>query len=611
MKHLLFLFKSRFLYSSPWLLTAAAGLLIIIVVTFAFHNLRLEKRLMTNAMVQKGATLMRAAHSGARASYIADIRRSYWESESWQSHVQRVLTHLSEDPGITEMFLVDKDSVAVAHSDPDKVGKKIHISGIPSSMEPTQPAKVFFGIIDNSTEGRFFQAVQAFQPFAQRNGHGFMRRNNSGGMLFMERQWKKMLFPKQLPKAQDSDEVYTLVVRLEMTEYDHTLGRLRVQIFILSLAMLLVGLAGWFSLSMVQGYRVSQKTLNEIQAFTSLLIKSLPVGIVATDANGNIANWNQSVERFTGISQSQTIGRKPKNVLPAQLAAFFSDVSGSAANSSFEKEVQLDFAGQKYVFLCRLVQIIDKNQTVIGKVLLLSDISQVKHLEEKMKESERLAAIGKMAGGVAHEVRNPLSSIKGLGLLLKNKFARGSKEWDTAELLIQETERMNRTITEMLSFTRPVSLHIQPFDLKPLLEKEIELLQPETEDKNIAVKLETAEQTLPVMGDPDRITQVVINLLLNSIQAMPDGGKLKLVACQVKGEKNGEQMVELKISDTGTGMDGAVLNQVFYPYFTTKKNGTGIGLALSQKIIADHGGHIGIESELHKGTVVTVQLPAA
>ncbi|PIE60293.1 MAG: hypothetical protein CSA31_02800 [Desulfobulbus propionicus] len=153
-------------------------------------------------------------------------------------------------------------------------------------------------------------------------------------------------------------------------------------------------------------------------------------------------------------------------------------------------------------------------------------------------------------------------------------------------------------------------MQLQPFDLKPLLEKELELLQPEIEDHNIAVTLRTSATSLPVMGDQDRITQVVMNLLLNSIQAMPDGGKLQLAAHQGGDEEKGNTMVELTITDTGVGMKAEVVEQVFYPYFTTKKNGTGIGLALSQKIIVDHGGHIGIESEPNKGTVVTVQLPA-
>ncbi len=223
-----------------------------------------------------------------------------------------------------------------------------------------------------------------------------------------------------------------------------------------------------------------------------------------------------------------------------------------------------------------------------------------------MRESEKLAAIGKMAGGVAHEVRNPLSSIKGLALLLKNKFVAGSKERDTAQLLIQETERMNRTITEMLSFSRPTSLCLQPVDVPRLLEKEIELIQAETLENNIEVSLATKEDLKQIKGDKDRLTQLLMNILLNSIQAMPEGG---VITIEAENSGSGD-FVQLTISDTGIGMAESVLSQVFYPYFTTKQQGTGIGLAISQKIILDHNGSIAIASQPGKGTVVTMQLPS-
>jgi two-component system sensor histidine kinase HydH len=408
------------------------------------------------------------------------------------------------------------------------------------------------------------------------------------------------------PGESDLNKPFFIVVGFDMTEYDHTLGRLRVQIFILSLAMLLVGLAGWFSLSVIQGYRVSQKTLNEIQAFTTLLITSLPVGIIATNQSGRIATWNLAIEKITGIKESDAVGKLPREILHEALAAFFSGKESNPSISTDEREIQITFAGDMYVLLCRLIQIFDREQKYVGAVLLLSDISKVKQLEQKMRESEKLAAIGKMAGGVAHEVRNPLSSIKGLALLLKNKFVAGSKERDTAQLLIQETERMNRTITEMLSFSRPTPLCLQPVDVPRLLEKEIELIQAETLENNIEVSLATKEDLKQIKGDKDRLTQLLMNILLNSIQAMPEGG---VITIEAENGGSGE-FVQLTISDTGIGMAESVLSQVFYPYFTTKQQGTGIGLAISQKIILDHNGSIAIASQPGKGTVVTMQLPS-
>lgn len=600
--------RSRFLYASPWLLTAAAGLLIIIIVTFAFHNLRLEKRLMTNAMMQKAATLIKAVQSGARASYLADVRNNFWESDPWHSHVQKVIDHLVEDTDIMEIALFDEQGSILAHSDQQRIGTKRSLdSEMFHSESEAEESKVYISILPQKEGGRVFVAEKRIRPILV----GGMRKpthHHERGMFFFDRKRQRPPAMGMFFERSKSSRPFFLLVGLDMHEYEQTLGRLRLQIVILSLAMLLVGLAGWFSLSMVQGYRVSQKTLNAIQAFTSLLITTLPVGIIATDKSGRIATWNQAVDNITGISDTEALGKKPHEILPPALAVFFDDAPRRhhpAADD--EQEVRLADRYPPLVLLCRLIQIYDNNKVCVGDVLLLSDISKVKRLEQKMRESERLAAIGRMAGGVAHEVRNPLSSIKGLGLLLKNSFLPGSKEHDTADLLIQETDRMNRTITEMLSFTRPSSLSLQPVDVRQLLEKEIELIRAESEDNAIAIELRVQEGLRHVHGDKDRLTQVLMNILLNSIQAMPDGGSLSLEAESVE---QGE-WVQIIIRDTGQGMDEAILAQVFYPYFTTKKKGTGIGLAISQKIILDHGGTITVASEAGQGTTVTLLLPAA
>lgn len=610
MNKVISLLRSRLLFASPWLLTAAAGLLIIIVVTFAFHNLRLEKRLMTNAMLQKGATLIKAVQSGARASYISDIRRNFWESDSWYSHVQKMIDHLVEDPDIREIALIDDKGRIIAHNDKKQIGNTLPTSPIiKSQLQRDDGSRLYYSIVTDKGKKRLFETTRRFKPFVPSHSRISMTMKHSGHRNFFMGKNRWDTGPPiidRTPGESDLNKPFFIVVGLDMTEYDHTLGRLRAQIFILSLAMLLVGLAGWFSLSVVQGYRVSQKTLNEIQAFTTLLITSLPVGIIATNKSGRIETWNQAIEKITGIKESNAVGKTPKEILHEELAAFFDENKPKSPLAPDEREIRIAFAGDMYVLLCRLIQIFDRNKTYMGEVLLLSDITKVKKLEQKMRESEKLAAIGKMAGGVAHEVRNPLSSIKGLALLLKNKFVAGSKERDTAQLLIQETERMNRTITEMLSFSRPISLKLQPVDVTTLLEKEVELIQAETLENNIEVLLTTSDDLKQIKGDKDRLTQLLMNVLLNSIQAMPDGG---LITIEAENSAS-DDFVQLTISDTGTGMDENVLSQVFYPYFTTKQQGTGIGLAISQKIILDHNGSISIASQQGKGTVVTIQLPS-
>lgn len=597
--------------SSPWLLAAAAGLLIVIVVTFAFHNLRLEERLMTNAMLQKAGTLMRVLHSGSRASYLNDLRKDFWNNEAWHVHVQRVIDHLTDDPELTFVAMVDATGKVIAHSDHVRIGsiEPLPAGRMKRSQDDGQP-QLAYSIEVTRDHGRVFETVSPFTPSFPSLAPLPLRpmRDGQRNPLFREPDSRRPLF-RLSPDGPPLGDRHFVILGLDMREFDRTLGRLRMQIFMLSVAMLLVGLGGWFSLSAVQGFRISQKTLQDIQAFTSLLIAKLPVGVIAVDGTGRITTWNRAVAQLTAINQNAAMGRRPDELLPEQLTPFFSMASSSSQENLAvpgERTVRLLLGNRRCELLCHSLAIADSEGQYMGKVLLISDVTEIKSLEQRMRENERLAAVGRMAGGVAHEVRNPLSSIKGLALLLKNKFPAGSQEQDTADLLIQETERMNRTITEMLSFTRPAPLRLGRIELATLLARSLELIKAEAEDNRIAVTLAVEPDLQPVRGDADRLQQVVMNILLNGMQAMEAGGTLKVMLAN-EAER---ESVELRISDSGGGIPPEILPQVFYPYFTTKQGGTGIGLAISQKIIADHGGTIELESEVGKGTTVVIHLPA-
>jgi len=600
--------------SSPWLLAAAAGLLLMIVVTFAFHNLRLEKRLMTNSMLQKAATLMRVLHSGARASYFNNLKKDLWSNEPWHAHIQRIIDHLVEDPEVSFIALVDAKGKVIAHSSHALIGSsESYLIADEGEDEAEDHPRLVYRIENVSDFGRVFTTIRQFPPafpvmVPMLNQPMYERRREFMGPAF--RNLGNRMPPLRIfPEGLSLSEQYYVAVGLDMKDFDRTLGRLRMQIFMLSLAMLLVGFGGWFSLLAVQGYRVSQKTLEDMQAFTALLIAKLPVGIIATDTTGRITTWNRALAQLTGLGQADAVGRRPREILPEQLAAFFSPeelTNDRQQESTTEYGVRLVVGGRRCELLCHPLTITDSKQLYMGKVLLISDVTEIKSLEQRMRENERLAAIGKMAGGVAHEVRNPLSSIKGLALLLKNKFAAGSKEQDTADLLVQETERMNRTITEMLSFTRPAALHLGRVDLAQLIRRNLELIKAEAAENGVTTFLDEQAELLPVLGDADRLQQVIMNVLLNSLQAMEQGGALSVtLANGVDG-----QSVEARIRDTGAGIAPDLMAQVFFPYFTTKRKGTGIGLAISQKIIAEHGGAIELESEPGMGTTVTIQLPA-
>jgi two-component system sensor histidine kinase HydH len=599
--------RSHFFFVSPWLLAAATGLLVLIVVTFTLSNVQREKKLMIDAMLQKGATLIRVIGSGARAAYLADLRRGILNTGSWDDYVQRVITHLAGDPDVRFLMVVDADNRIIAHSQKSRVGGVAKNLPDLAALTPEERQQhIIHRSVTMEGYGKVFLVARPFLPFRpvmpslHRKGGG-----RPGSHLLPDSPMNLESFYRFHRELPGRNQLYTAVVGLDTSGYDRSLKQLRFQALMLSLTMLLVGLGGWLSLSAVQGYRVSQKALSDIQAFTGLLVSRLPVGIVAVNAQGKISTWNQAAREMTGISARQALGSMVDRILPPELAAFFTHPAANNGSGEEGREIHVRVGERRLTLHCRLIELLDQDGGYRGQVLLLSDLTRLKDLEAEMRENERLAAVGRMAAGVAHEVRNPLSSIKGLALLLKNKFKGGSREFETTGLLIQEVERMNRTISELLSFARPASLDLQPVDLCELLGDALQLVSADTASERISINLHCAENLPLVIGDRDRLSQVFINVLLNGVQAMEQGGRLDITAEPDPAREH----VVLRFSDSGTGIDPDQLAQVFFPYFTTKPGGTGIGLAISQKIIVDHGGTIRLESESGRGTTVIIELP--
>jgi two-component system sensor histidine kinase HydH len=663
-----FLARPQLSYVSPWLLAAATALLVLIVVTFTLSNIQREKYLMTETLLEKADTLMRIVHSGARSSYFADLKRGLWNAEPWNEYAQRVVDHVSEDPAIKFLAIVSASGKVVVHNDRTQIGKN---ANLPLPVIPEEYLKKGTPIISHNiieeegTSGRVFAAIRLFYPYFSlsktipSNMRDMILKMHPPEVMTPPQQQKQAppspagpapkneagppLGQQPIPETENAlpggavpdlpsksgptpfiptepaltigegtalHNNYYILVGLDMSGFDHSLRQQKLQAFFLSLAMLLVGIGGWLSLAAVQGLRVSQKTLNDMKAFTGLLVARLPVGIIATDKGGRITTLNTAATEMTGILGENATGKRPENILPQEFADFFTaeqpDSSGSGNGQGREKEIAVTLDGKKENLLCHINTVHEEmSDEYKGHVLLISNLTELKHLEKEMRENERLAAVGRMAAGVAHEVRNPLSSIKGLALLLRGKFAQDSRENETAGLLIQEVERMNRTVSELLSFARPASLHLQKVSLGDLLNDNLRLIFSDAESSGISTSLDVAENLKFVLADKDRLNQVFINVLLNAIQSMEIDGRLSVRAAN---SDRGETVV-VTIQDTGCGIAQENMTQLFYPYFTTKQGGTGIGLAISQKIVSDHKGSIKIDSTPNKGTTVTVELP--
>ncbi len=237
---------------------------------------------------------------------------------------------------------------------------------------------------------------------------------------------------------------------------------------------------------------------------------------------------------------------------------------------------------------------------------------QVRELEEEMRRKEKMAAIGNLAAGVAHEIRNPLSSIKGYATYFGQRFPEDSEDRKAAHVMVREVERLNRVITDLIGLSRPTDVRAIPTDICLVLEHTTQLLRQDAEKNKISLHLRKPKKHLPlVLLDSDRFGQALLNVCLNAMEAMPQGGEI-VITLYTKNKR----FVCIEVRDNGLGIEEKNLSHIFDPYFTTKGQGTGLGLATVHKIIEAHDGEISVESKhhtqhKHSGTTFNILIPVA
>ena len=604
--------KTRLMFVSPWLLAAAIGLLSLIIVIFAANNIKRERGMLTEGLFRKGEAIVRFVEAGMRASMMTGMMGSMMgvntPENTGAAQTQRLIEQVSESPDIHYIAVIDVSGKVMVHSDPDKVGTTIQRDF--NILMKADPGSTFHIIRLPETRYKVFEVLGPFEPFRGR-----------GGLQRWREQFKQQypLKPEQQSQGDappDSWHLSTLgseshpqfiLVGLDMTELENTVRRYRYQMIFMSITLLLIGLGGWISLMAAQSYRISQEALNRVQAFTGLLISRLPVGIIATDQNGKIITFNSKAAAMTGKSVESVINGNPADVLSSEVARFFALQDNS--DEITDRDVILTGTDNiQYSLHLSSLPVYNQYSIFMGRVLLMYDLSELKRLEKEVQRHDRLVALGKMAAGVAHEVRNPLSSIKGFATLLGSKFKEGSREHEASDLLVQEAERLNRSITELLNYARPTALRKDPVNLGEMVDLSLKLISSDAQALGVNISLDIEPDLPAISVDRDRINQVLLNLYLNGLQAMEDSTAKKELSVSVRLNKE-ENALVIEVRDTGCGIPQDDLDKVLDPYFTTKPEGTGLGLALAYKIIDEHNGSIQFDSIQGKGTSVSITLP--
>jgi two-component system sensor histidine kinase HydH len=603
--------KTRLMFVSPWLLAAAIGLLSLIIVIFAANNIKRERGMLTTGLFRKGEAIIRFVEAGMRASMMTGMVSGMMGMDipgaGGAAQTQRLIEQASESPDIYYIAVIDVSGKVLVHSDPGKIGTNIlRDINILNQADPNGT----FHIVSIQTRYKAFEVLAPFAPFRGR-----------GGLQKWREQFRQQypLQPGQLPQEDappDSFHLSTLgsdkhpqfiLVGLDMTELENTVRRYRYQMIFMSLTLLLIGLGGWISLMAAQSYSISQETLSRVKAFAGLLISRLPVGIIATDQDGRIRTFNSAAAAMTGRNADDVRNGKPEILLPSEIARFF--VFKNQRDEITDRNVVLTGANNvQYSLHLSSLPVYNQYSVFMGRVLLMYDLSELKRLEKEVQRHDRLVALGKMAAGVAHEVRNPLSSIKGFATLLGSKFKDGSQEHEAADLLVEEAERLNRSITELLNYARPTALRKEPVNLGDIVDSSLKLISSDAQALEVKTLLDIEPDLPLISADKDKINQVLLNLYLNGLQAMEHSTFKKELKVSVHRDANTGMLV-IEVQDTGNGIPQENLDKVLDPYYTTKPEGTGLGLALVYKIIDEHKGTIQFSSEEGDGTTVSVSLP--
>ena len=350
------------------------------------------------------------------------------------------------------------------------------------------------------------------------------------------------------------------------------------------------------------------QSLANLRALHERIVASIRSGLVTTDLEGRIFTFNAAAEEITGYRE-ETIRGQDASILFGEMKDHIGDtlraLEGGERSPRYETNC-LTSEGMRLRLGYSLSPLSSEAGETTGVVISFQDLTHVRSLEETSRRQDRLAAIGRMAASIAHEIRNPLAAMRGSIQMLRSEMDSDPSQTELMEIILRESDRLNRIITDFLNYARPRSLAPARVDVGDLLHQTFALMRhsPEIAENQTIIE-ELPSDPLFAEADEGQLKQVFWNLARNALQAMPDGGTLSATL-----EPNSDNRLRIAFTDTGRGMSPDQVEHLFEPFSSTT-GGTGLGLSIVYQIIRDHGGTINVRSRVGQGTTITVELPVA
>jgi PAS domain S-box-containing protein len=386
---------------------------------------------------------------------------------------------------------------------------------------------------------------------------------------------------------------------------------------------LLVTLSGYVGIAVENArlYRSLQRKVEEyerLKEFSENIVESINVGILAADLDDRVESWNTQIERLTGITRENALGRPLSDLFPADLYDKFTEVRGQTGVHNIYKFVlKPNLNGvqngngtrgsRETVLNLAIAPLIAKDYRQIGRLIIFDDITDRSELESRLVQADKLSSIGLLAAGVAHEVNTPLAVISTYAQMLAKQVSGDDQKSKLLEKIAKQTFRASEIVNSLLNFSRTSSTEFVDIELNRIIRETLSLIEHQLQKAGVN-PIVSLDETLPrIKGNAGKLQQVMLNLCLNARDAMPDGGTLAIRTWAA------DNAVRIEVADTGTGIAPDNLARIYDPFFTTKapKKGTGLGLSVTYGIVREHGGNIEAESEIGRGTRFTIELPLA
>jgi two-component system sensor histidine kinase HydH len=564
---------------SPWIIIGAVVILVPIFIFMTQQSLNRQRAYTTKLLVEKSAALIRSFEAGARTGI--GLKWGHFQ-------LQKLLMETAQQPDIDYLIVTDTHGTILADSDPSLIGEKY---GTDLDLRSVSRSKQLQWRQVPNTEGAdTFEIYRQFTS-ARENIQEDQGRIRPDAPL-----------PSQKEERDTFSAGLVIFVGLDMGPIEAARAEDTRNTILIAVVFLLIGISGIISLLLAQGYRSARSSLSRVQAFSDNLVENMPMGLVAMDRESRIIAFNQTAEFVLRKTAGEVIGQMAKDVLPEACRDLLRTLE--VEKQIIAKEIDCSLTDGRTIPLEVIATVLEEEDGARGVVVLFRDITEIKQLKKEIAQSQRLASLGSLAAGVAHEIRNPLSSIKGFATYFKERYRDNPDDSQTADIMVQEVDRLNRVIGQLLDYARPMTMNRRETAIQTVIQHALRMIESQAREKGVVIQTELQADVAAVLIDPDRIKQVFLNLYLNAIGAMEGGGILSVALLSMT-----DRRIRIEIRDTGVGIDPKDLDRIFDPYFTTKSSGTGLGLAIVQKIIEAHRGEIQVASTPGLGTTVSVILP--